>query len=47
MGFLEVARGGRETPCTARDGVESARIADAATMALKEHRTVRLEEIPA
>ena len=46
-GFFKVARGEMETPCTARDGVESARIAEAATMALKEHRIVRLEEIPA
>ena len=45
-GFFKVARGEMETPCTARDGVESARIAEAATLALKEHRTVRLEEIP-
>jgi hypothetical protein len=35
-----------ETPCTARDGVESARIAEAATRSLAEHRIVRLEEIP-
>ena len=47
LGFFQVARGEIETPCTARDGVESARIAEAATMALKEHRIVRLEEIPA
>ncbi len=47
LGFFQVARGEMETPCTARDGVESARIAEAATMALKEHRIVRLEEIPA
>jgi myo-inositol 2-dehydrogenase/D-chiro-inositol 1-dehydrogenase len=46
-GFFRVARGEMATPCTARDGVESARIAEAATRALKEHRTVRLEEIPA
>lgn len=47
LGFFMVARGEMETPCTARDGVESARIAEAATLALKEHRTVRLDEIPA
>jgi len=45
-GFFAVARGEMETPCAARDGVESARIAEAATMALQEHRIVRLEEIP-
>ena len=47
LGFFEVAAGRMETPCTARDGVESARIAEAATVALKEHRIVRLEEISA
>ena len=47
LGFFKVARGEMETPCTARDGVESARISEAATVALKEHRTVRLDEIPA
>jgi myo-inositol 2-dehydrogenase/D-chiro-inositol 1-dehydrogenase len=47
LGFFEVAAGRLETPCTARDGVESARIAEAATMALKDHRIVSLAEIPA
>jgi myo-inositol 2-dehydrogenase/D-chiro-inositol 1-dehydrogenase len=47
LGFFKVARGEMGTPCTARDGVESARIAEAATMALHEHRIVRMEEIPA
>ena len=47
LGFFKVAAGEMATPCTAHDGVESARIAEAATMALKEHRTVRLDEIPA
>lgn len=47
LGFFKVAAGAMATPCTARDGVESARIAEAATTALKEHRTVRLDEIPA
>lgn len=47
LGFFEVAAGRLETPCTARDGVESARIAEAATIALKDHRIVRLDEIPA
>jgi myo-inositol 2-dehydrogenase/D-chiro-inositol 1-dehydrogenase len=46
-GFFKVAAGAMATPCTARDGVESARIAEAATTALKAHRTVRLDEIPA
>lgn len=47
LGFFELAAGKTESPCTARDGVESARIAEAATRALHEHRIVRLEEIPA
>jgi myo-inositol 2-dehydrogenase/D-chiro-inositol 1-dehydrogenase len=47
LGFFNVSRGEMPTPCTARDGVESARIAEAATIALHEHRTVRLDEIPA
>jgi myo-inositol 2-dehydrogenase/D-chiro-inositol 1-dehydrogenase len=47
LGFIKVAAGELESPCTARDGVESARIAEAATTALKEHRVVRLDEIAA
>jgi myo-inositol 2-dehydrogenase/D-chiro-inositol 1-dehydrogenase len=47
LGFFKVAASAMATPCTARDGVESARIAEAATTALKQHRTVRLDEIPA
>lgn len=47
VGFVDVAAGKAETACTARDGVESARVAEAATRALHEHRIVRLAEIPA
>jgi myo-inositol 2-dehydrogenase / D-chiro-inositol 1-dehydrogenase len=47
LGFFALARGETKSACTARDGVESARIAEAATLALHEHRIVRLEEIPA
>jgi myo-inositol 2-dehydrogenase/D-chiro-inositol 1-dehydrogenase len=47
LGFFRVAAGEMETPCTARDGVESARITEATTISLKEHRIVRLDEIPA
>jgi myo-inositol 2-dehydrogenase/D-chiro-inositol 1-dehydrogenase len=43
--FVEVARGSRPSPCTARDGVQALRVAEAATAALKEHRIVRLAEI--
>jgi myo-inositol 2-dehydrogenase/D-chiro-inositol 1-dehydrogenase len=44
-GFVEVARGRMTSPCTARDGLEALRIAEAATRALHEHRPVRLAEI--
>jgi myo-inositol 2-dehydrogenase / D-chiro-inositol 1-dehydrogenase len=43
--FVRVARGGLPSPCTARDGVEALRLAEAATVAVKEHRIVRLAEI--
>jgi myo-inositol 2-dehydrogenase/D-chiro-inositol 1-dehydrogenase len=45
--FLHVARGEQASRCTARDGVEALRIAEAATRSLKEHRIVPLAEIPA
>jgi myo-inositol 2-dehydrogenase/D-chiro-inositol 1-dehydrogenase len=44
--FVRVARGELPSPCTPRDGVEALRIAEAATLAVKEHRIVRLSEIP-
>jgi myo-inositol 2-dehydrogenase/D-chiro-inositol 1-dehydrogenase len=44
--FVRIARGDEPSPCTARDGVEAIRIAEAATLSLHEHRPVRLEEIP-
>jgi myo-inositol 2-dehydrogenase / D-chiro-inositol 1-dehydrogenase len=43
--FVAVARGELPSPCTARDGVQAIRIAEAATTALKEHRIVPLAEI--
>jgi myo-inositol 2-dehydrogenase/D-chiro-inositol 1-dehydrogenase len=43
--FLRVARGDEPSPCTARDGVQALRIAEAATLSLHEHRPVRVEEI--
>ena len=43
--FAEVAAGRVPSPCTARDGVEALRIAEAATRSLAEHRPVRLDEI--
>jgi myo-inositol 2-dehydrogenase / D-chiro-inositol 1-dehydrogenase len=43
--FLRVARGELTSPCTARDGVEALRVSEAATIAVKEHRIVRLSEL--
>jgi myo-inositol 2-dehydrogenase / D-chiro-inositol 1-dehydrogenase len=43
--FLRVARGELVSPCTARDGVEALRISEAATIAVKEHRIVRMSEV--
>lgn len=45
LGFLRVARGEMPSPCTARDGVEALRIADAATRSREEHRPVPLSEV--
>jgi myo-inositol 2-dehydrogenase/D-chiro-inositol 1-dehydrogenase len=45
--FVRVAGGTEASPCTARDGVEALRIAEAATRSLHEHRPVRLEEVAA
>jgi myo-inositol 2-dehydrogenase/D-chiro-inositol 1-dehydrogenase len=44
--YVQVARGEVPSPCTARDGVQALRIAEAATRSLHEHRPVRLAEIP-
>jgi len=44
--FVDVAQGRRESPCTARDGVQALRVAEAATEALHRRSIVRLEEIP-
>lgn len=44
--FVHVAQGELPSPCTARDGVQALRIAEAATTALKSHRIVALAEIP-
>lgn len=45
--FLSVAQGRSEPRCTARDGVEALRVAEAADRSLREHRPVALREIPA
>jgi myo-inositol 2-dehydrogenase/D-chiro-inositol 1-dehydrogenase len=44
--FAAVARGDSPSACTARDGVEALRIAEAADRSLHEHRPVQLTEIP-
>jgi myo-inositol 2-dehydrogenase / D-chiro-inositol 1-dehydrogenase len=44
--FLRVARREESSPCTANDGVQALRIAEAATRSLHEHRPIRLSEIP-
>jgi myo-inositol 2-dehydrogenase / D-chiro-inositol 1-dehydrogenase len=43
--FLGVARGEEESACTARDGLEAARVAVAATRSLREHRPVGVVEV--
>jgi myo-inositol 2-dehydrogenase / D-chiro-inositol 1-dehydrogenase len=43
--FISVARGESPSACTARDGVEALRIAEAATISLNEHRVVTLADI--
>jgi myo-inositol 2-dehydrogenase/D-chiro-inositol 1-dehydrogenase len=45
--FVEVAAGRRPSPCTAQDGVEALRIAEALTLSAHEHRLVPLTEIAA
>ncbi len=45
IAFLEVAGGTARSACTARDGVESLRVAEAAARSMLEHRPVALSEI--
>jgi myo-inositol 2-dehydrogenase/D-chiro-inositol 1-dehydrogenase len=44
--FVRVARIEIPSPCTALDGVEALRISEAVTLAVREHRVVRLSEVP-
>jgi myo-inositol 2-dehydrogenase / D-chiro-inositol 1-dehydrogenase len=44
--FVRVARGEVASPCTAHDGLQALRIAEAATCAVRDHRPVALTEIP-
>jgi myo-inositol 2-dehydrogenase/D-chiro-inositol 1-dehydrogenase len=46
MAFVEVAAGRRPSPCSAHDGVEAMRIAEALTLSAREHRPVPLSGIP-
>ena len=43
--FLDVVAGKRPSPCTIADGLAADWIAEAATLSLKEHRPVRIEEV--
>lgn len=46
VGFLALVRGDITSPCTARDGVESLRVAEAANRSMAEHRPVAVRDIP-
>ena len=43
--FAEVVAGTRPSPCTVDDALAVAWIAEAATVSLREHRPVRIEEM--
>ncbi len=45
VAFIEVAQGARPSPCTARDGVEAQRLAEALAVSAAEHRAVSIAEI--
>lgn len=47
LAFVEVAAGRQPNPCTAVDGVEALRLAEALTISAREHRIVAMEDIPA
>lgn len=46
LAFADVARGVRASPCSARDGVEALRLAEALRLSVRERRVVRLAEVP-
>jgi len=46
LAFVDVARGKRPSPCSARDGVEALRLAAALTLSAREGRAVPLAEVP-
>jgi myo-inositol 2-dehydrogenase / D-chiro-inositol 1-dehydrogenase len=45
--FVQVAQGEAASACTARDGLEALRIAEAASRSLTERRRIDLDEIQA
>jgi myo-inositol 2-dehydrogenase/D-chiro-inositol 1-dehydrogenase len=47
LAFIQVARGEAASACTARDGLEAMRIAEAASRSLAERRRIALDEIVA
>lgn len=47
LAFVDVAAGRLENPCTASDGVEALRLAEALTLSAREGREVRMAEVPA
>ncbi|MEU3255233.1 Gfo/Idh/MocA family oxidoreductase [Streptomyces sp. NPDC006997] len=44
--FVEVVRGERANPCDGREALQALRIAEACDLSRREHRSVRLSEIP-
>ncbi len=47
LAFVDMAAGRLENPCTANDGVEALRLAEALTVSARERRIVRMSEVPA
>ncbi len=47
LAFVEVAHGRRPSPCTARDGVEALRLAQALDLSARGHRAIELTEVAA
>ena len=47
LAFVELAQGQADNPCSAHDGVEALRLAQALTLSAREHRPVRLSEVTA
>ncbi|MBC7273002.1 MAG: dehydrogenase, partial [Streptomyces sp.] len=44
--FVEVVRGERANPCDGREALQALRVAEACDLSRREHRPVRLSEIP-